>query len=69
MLEFIIFKDETEMYRWRLITPQGHVVAVAAEGFAREADLRAQLDLLRHKVHLAPAHYEDRMRVAEIPLI
>lgn len=69
MLEFIIFKDEAEMYRWRLIDMHGKAIAVSAEGFAREGELRAQLDLLRHKVHLARAHHEDRMRVADIPLI
>ncbi|MBI5876311.1 MAG: hypothetical protein HZB53_01570 [Chloroflexi bacterium] len=69
MIEFVIYQDEADLYRWRLVTAQGKTLAVAAEGCTREADLRSQLDLLRHQVRVARARRENRMIEAEIPQI
>lgn len=69
MLQFIIYTDDAAQYRWRLVDAHQHVLAVSTDAYAKENDLRAALDLLRHQVRLAKATHENRMVLAEIPMI
>ncbi len=56
-MKFVIYKDRSNEYRWRLKAANGRIVADSGEGYVNKSDCRAAIELIKR--HASSAAVED----------
>ena len=56
-MKFVVLKDTNGQYRWRFVSPNGKMVAIAGEGYINKSDCLAGIELV--KKHAGTATVED----------
>ena len=46
-MKFVIYKDRSNEYRWRLKAANGRIVADSGEGYVNKSDCQAAIDLIK----------------------
>ncbi len=61
-MRFIVYKDRSGQFRWRLKAANGKIVADSGEGYRNRADCLAAIDLIKRGA--SSARVEDTTRTA-----
>lgn len=58
-MKFVLYRDVSKEYRWRLVAANGNIVADSGEGYKNKADCAATIESIKKAVAEAPIEDES----------